>query len=428
MPLRRSLLLAALLSPFLLGGCDTITNLPPKYAQIRFANYAVGVAGYDFLVDGTVLASGVPPETVTSYSELDPVQHSFATRITGTSAELNAANYTLNGDTHYTMVAYGTAGVPSAVVLVDPANGPGSGTFRARVVQFAPDVAALDLYVTDPAADLEGVAPNVSGLAYGGIGDFDNYTAGTFRIRAALSGTKDVIYDSGAVNLPSDANASLIAYSRGSGRLVNLAMVQTTGTAPTTTLESTLARVRALNIGNATGPINVLANQSVLFPGLADGAASLYATLAPAGYDFGVEATSAPGAVLAALRRALVPATDTSLYFQGNPGAQSIVALDDDNTPALTGGGRLRIVNAAGNGATIDVLANDAVIASGVTPTTAPFYVELAVGRYTLTVRDSATLAVLAPSTDYVSATSTVSTLYVAGTTAQTTLVLVLDR
>ncbi len=428
MPLRRSLLLAALLAPLLLGGCDTITNLPPKYAQMRFANYAVGVAGYDFLVDNVALWTGVPPETVTSYNELDPVQHSFATRITGTSEELNAANYTLNGDTYYTMVAYGTAGVPSAFVLVDPANGPGSGTFRARLVQIAPNVAALDLYVTDATADLEGVSPNVSGLAYGSIGAFNNYTAGTFRIRATLSGTKDVIYDSGVVNLPGDANASLIAYSRGSGRLVNLAMLQTTGTAPTTTLESTLARVRALNIGNATGPINVLANQTVLFPGLAYGAASLHSRLAPAGYGFGVEATSAPGAVLAALNRLLVPATDTSLYFQGNPGSQSIVALDDDNTPALNGAGRLRIVNAAGSGATVDVLANDTVIASGVAPTTVPFYVELAIGTYSLTVRDSATGAVLATHPDFVSATSTVSTLYVAGTATMTTLVLVVDR
>lgn len=49
-------------------------------------------------------------------------------------------------------------------------------------------------------------------------------------------------------------------------------------------------------------------------------------------------------------------------------------------------------------------------------------------GTYTLTVRDTATGAVLPAQVSYTSAISTVYTLYVAGTATQATLVLAKDR
>ena len=85
-------------------------------------------------------------------------------------------------------------------------------------------------------------------------------------------------------------------------------------------------------------------------------------------------------------------------------------------------------VNDSGNGATIDVLAGTTVIASGITPTSTPAYLEIAVGTYTLTVRDTATGAVLPAQVSYASAISTVYTLYVTGTATQTILVLTRDR
>jgi hypothetical protein len=69
------------------------------------------------------------------------------------------------------------------------------------------------------------------------------------------------------------------------------------------------------------------------------------------------------------------------------------------------------------------------VLATGITPTTAPFYVDIATGTYTLTVRETANpTVVLATLPDYVSATGTVYSLYIAGTAAQTKLTLIQDR
>ena len=433
MPARRSLLVTALLLPLLLlAGCriETINYFPEKSAQVRFANYVPDAAGMDVLVDTAAFWSGIAPEAVTPYKPLDPVQHTFALRITGTAAQTSSADYSLNGEQNYTLIAYGTAALTSTVMVGDFKDGPGSGNFRARVLSFAPNVAAVDMYLTAPDADIANLSPNANAkaVAYGSVGVLDNYPPGASRIRFTTAGTKTVIYDSGPVTLPGDTNANLVVYSRGSGTLVNLAMLQTTGAATATTLESNAARVRALHLANDTGALNLLANQAVLFPNLGYGVPADYASVANASYDFTAEAVATPGAVLATLGRALAPATDTTLYVRGDPGSQAIVALADDNIPALSGLGRLRIVNVTGNGATIDVLAGTTVIASGITPTSTPAYLDIAVGTYTLTVRDTATGAVLPAQVSYTSAISTVYTLYVAGTATQATLVLAKER
>ena len=68
------------------------------------------------------------------------------------------------------------------------------------------------------------------------------------------------------------------------------------------------------------------------------------------------------------------------------------------------------------------------VLASGITPATPPFYLEIATGTYALTVRDAATGTTLATVDSYDAAAGSVFTLFVAGTPTQTTASLVQDR
>ena len=433
MSLRRCLLLALVASPLLLFGCkiETINYFPDKTAKVRFANLVVGAPNVTGFVDGTVLWPEVAFQGVTAYSTLEPVQHSFALLVAGNSAVSNSTNYTLNGTSNYTLFAYGTPGVPSTAILLEPTNSPGTNTFQTRVLNLAPNTASFDLYVIEPATSILNVSPNVTGLNYGSIGVFLSFGAGTYRIVATETGTKVPIFDAGPVNLPGDTRANLVAYSVGGANLITMALFETTGNATITPLRNLVSRVRAVNIANATGAVDVLANDTTLFRDIAEGKASIPAPVESKNYDFAATAVATPGAVLAKVTQTLAGATDTTLVLEGNPGAQSLVALTDNNTPSLSGAGRMRIVNAdaAGSGATVDVLAGTTVLATGITPTTAPFYVEIANGTYTLTVRETANpTAVLATLPDYVSATGTVYSLYIAGTAAQTKLTLIQDR
>ncbi len=273
MSLRRCLLLALVASPLLLFGCkiETINYFPDKTAKVRFANLVVGAPNVTGFVDGTVLWPEVAFQGVTAYSTLEPVQHSFALLVAGNPAVSNSTNYTLNGTSNYTLFAYGTPGVPSTAILLEPTNSPGTNTFQTRVLNLAPNTGSFDLYVIEPATSILNASPNVTGLNYGSIGVFLSFGAGTYRIVATETGTKVPIFDAGPVNLPGDTRANLVAYSVGGANLITMALFQTTGDAPITPLRNLVSRVRAVNIANATGAVDVLANDSTLFRDIAEG-------------------------------------------------------------------------------------------------------------------------------------------------------------
>ena len=226
MSLRRCLLLALVASPLLLFGCkiETINYFPDKTAKVRFANLVVGAPNVTGFVDGTVLWPEVAFQGVTAYSTLEPVQHSFALLVAGNSAVSNSTNYTLNGTSNYTLFAYGTPGVPSTAILLEPTNSPGTNTFQTRVLNLAPNTGSFDLYVIEPATSILNVSPNVTGLNYGSIGVFLSFGAGTYRIVATETGTKVPIFDAGPVNLPGDTRANLVAYSVGGANLITMAL------------------------------------------------------------------------------------------------------------------------------------------------------------------------------------------------------------
>ena len=435
MSVRRSLLLALFAAPLLLLGCkiETINYFPDKFAKVRFANVIYGAAGVSGYVDGTNFWPDVAFEGVTAYQNFEPVQHSFALLVAGSAGLSSGSNYTLNGNSNYTIFAFGTPGTPTTAALVEPTTAPGNNSFQTRVLNLAPNVAALDVYVLDPGGDILNASPNVSGLAYGSIGVYVDFGAGDYRIVAANTDTKVPIFDSGTVNFPPNTRANLVAYSRGGATLITMALFETTGNATITPLNNLSARVRAVNIGNPpdddANKINVLADQQPLFDAIAYGKGSLPARLDSKTWDFSAEAVATPGAALAKISRPLRSATDTTLYLKGDPGAQALVALDDNNTPSLSNAGRLRIVNGAGNPAAVDVLAGTTVLAAGITPATPPFYLEIATGTYALTVRDTATSTLLATVDDtYTAAAGSVNTLYIAGNATKTTASLVLDR
>lgn len=408
---------------------DTINSFDPVPANVRTINLIYDAATIDVTSNNAVVYAGVTTEQVTAYQQFDAEQRGFALRVNGATTDSGRRDYVLNGDEKYTLVAYGTAALPTTLIVPDLTSDPGSGNFRTRAINTVPTTSALDVYITAPGADIANLAPNISTLSYGSTGVLNTFTAGSYQIRVTNWGTKTIVYDSGTVSLPGGTVSNMLLYTRGSGTLVNVALMETTGSAKTTILENTLARVRAVHVANTTDGIDVYDSGRVgLFANVATRTAAAYITLAPGAHSFTVESHATPGAAIAAADRTLRPATDTTLYVSGDPGAFGATTLDDRNVGALSGQARLRPVNLTADRATIDLLAGDTVVASGVTPTAAPPYGEQPGGTYTLKARNSGTQATIATLDSAVLGATLVYSVYVAGTVAQPTLTLVQDR
>ena len=424
-------LVLAFVAALAFAGCtiDTINSFDPVPANVRAINLIYDAATIDVTSNGDVVFPGVTTEQVTAYREFDAEQRGFALRVNGSTSDAGRRDYVLNGDERYTLVAYGTAAIPTTLIVPDLTSDPGSSNFRTRAINTVPTAAALDIYITAPNADITSLSPNINTLTYGSTGVFNNFTAGSYQIRVTNYGTKTIVYDSGTVSLPGGTVSNMLLYTRGSGTLVNVALMETTGGAKTTILENTLARLRTVHVANTTDGIDVYDSGRVgLFANVATHSAAAYTTLAPGVRSLTVELHAAPGTTIAAVDRTLRPATDTTLYVSGDPGAFGAAALDDSNVSALSGQARLRLVNLTADRTAVDLLAGDTVVASAVTPTAVPAYNEQAGGTYTLKARNTASQATIVTLDNAVLGSTQVYSAYVAGTVAQPTLTLVQDR
>jgi hypothetical protein len=78
-------------------------------------------------------------------------------------------------------------------------------------VHEAPHAGPVDVYVTEPGADLTLTPPVASNVAFGQVLPSVTTNAGTYQVRVTPTGTKDVVIDSGALTLESGQVRTVIA-------------------------------------------------------------------------------------------------------------------------------------------------------------------------------------------------------------------------
>lgn len=117
---------------------------------------------------------------------------------------------TLVEDERLSFLIVGEADAFESMILDDDTTLPGEGMFRARIVHASPNAGAVDVYITEPGADLSEAVAVLEGAEYGDVGTPSEMDAGSYQVRIVASGTEDVIVDLGAVDLPADGIRSII--------------------------------------------------------------------------------------------------------------------------------------------------------------------------------------------------------------------------
>ncbi|MCC7326249.1 MAG: DUF4397 domain-containing protein [Burkholderiales bacterium] len=397
MLLRRTLLVTiALAFTLVVSGCkiNSINSFPPHPASIRVINLMPDAPSLDVQVAGTPAFTGVAYESWTGVQSFDNVTTSFSVNLTGSSSTLISFSYPLAGEQPYVLVLYGTTAYPRASLLAEVAEPPTNGNIQLSVFNGSINSTGFDVYVTAPGVDISTLSPNFYNVTYGGITLNLALPPGTYQVRATTQGTKTVIYDSGGSAQTPNIALLYIYYSRGSGTLLNAAVLQSQG--PGQLVNTLFARIKAMNGALAVGSVNqqlesIPANLDIGF-----GTASSY-FLGPQGdLNVNYEATATPGATLAAVNATLPVATDSSSFIAGPPGAQQAFVLADDNLPPTPGNTRLRIVNTAWNSNPVNVTFGTSEVATALAYPNASAYAQVAIGTATITFTDATTGEVVA--------------------------------
>jgi hypothetical protein len=390
MNIRRALYALLCLGAAVLAGCNTGNGVGalPINTTVRVVNLVPNAPPITFSVDGTPLVTGLAFEQQTLYLDTSEGSHEFTVTDGGNSTLVDVTETLTNGQAN-TFVVFGPQDAASSQLLVDtpitiPQNGttvtlPQGGTFAVRLTNLAEGVGAVDMYLTAPGADLAFTAPTIIGVAVGVITAYVPVTTGSYEVRFALNGTKNVIFDTGTVVPFGDQSiVEAVTYSKGSSKLVGLDILTVNTTQGAAQIyQNLLAQFKLVNASSVGPPLNVLVDGALILTNVPFAGVSNYVKTLAKTQTLSIESTATPGASLLTFTADFSPATDSSIVVSGPAGALQELVLTDNNMPSPTGRARVRFVNASPGLPSLDVYVNFVPTFADVLSNTASAYTEL---------------------------------------------------
>jgi hypothetical protein len=367
--------LAALcMASLVLTGCSK-SGSGNGNAQLRILNAFSEATALNVSVASTSVVSGLPFQGLTQYASISSGTPLITVGVSGASTTLINTMYNVSSGTNYTYVVFGSLTGVSAILGNDAFSDPGNGFFAMRVTNAAPGSGAVDVYLTAPGADLASSAPSLSNISYGVTSVFSPIAIGTsFEIRVTTTGTKDILFDSTPKTFAEHSATDLVVFSKGSGKLVNVALLNHDSAGTGAIVDNLLTQYKLVNASLVPSALNIFVDGTLQLSNIPYTGVSNYQKTSAGTHSFRIEATSTPGASLLALSQTLAPATDTSIALSGTAGALAALVLQDDNIPPPSGTAGVRVVNEAAAGTAFDVFVNFSKQVSGLAVNSASPY------------------------------------------------------
>ncbi|NKF51312.1 DUF4397 domain-containing protein [Shewanella sp. WXL01] len=196
-----------------LAGCsdddnDVITieqDEPQTMAYVRVIHASSDAPKVNVNVNGSQLLTDVDYAMSSGLIQVDTASYDIdvdAILADGTTATVLETNLSTEADMEYTAVAVGSVAEETLALklIANPMAAIASGYARVQVLHAAADVGLVDIYVTEPGADIDMMSPTLS-ANYMDNSEQLELATGDYQIRITASGMKDVVYDSGTITL-----------------------------------------------------------------------------------------------------------------------------------------------------------------------------------------------------------------------------------
>jgi hypothetical protein len=334
----------------------------------------------------------------------------------------------LAADSRVTVFAIGDVAEIAPYVIVDSSPDVPADEVRVRVLHAAPDAGQVEVFVTNPDANI--VSPAGTDTVISAVFDFGQeltsnalqVPAGDYRVRVTRPGAPGaVLFDSGLLPLPGGANLVIAAVPNTTAGLVRnapspITLVASTGAGLLEIVnDGTPATVRVVHASSNTPPVDVVVGGSVAIPGLtylaSFGGEAVTAALPEGDYVFDVavspynpgdafplseEETLVAGEAKSVL--AIGSLDGTSATQPGDFPLKTVVL--DDQTRSIATAAQVRIIHASVLAGAVDIYVqpgNTLLMGEDIADGTAAFlenvpyeavtpYVQLAEGSYDIAV------------------------------------------
>jgi hypothetical protein len=373
---RRAVMFVLFLVSIALAGCGSKGGGGGN-ARIRVLNGIPDANSISLTLDTTPVVSGLAFEQTTQYNGVDSGSREFKVSANGGASNVIDTTLNLSGS-DYTYVVYGPVSAAVGSLFVDSGfSKPNSGNFAVRFINAAAGVGNIDLYLTAPGVDINSTSATVPNVGYGGGSAFTSVPTGTYEIRVTAANTKQVIFDTGAQAFSEQQFYNIVALTKGSAQLVDVAVLNIDDNGTGSVKQNLLAEFKVVNASSVTSPLNVAVDGALTLSNVPFTGVSNYTITTAGSHTFTVQSTATPGANILTLVDTLNPATDQSLVLTGAAGGLSALVLNDNNLPPAVGHARLRFVNASSEFPSLDVFVNFAKQVSNLTINSASGYIDV---------------------------------------------------
>jgi hypothetical protein len=394
-------LLLAAASAALLSACGSDNDGPKPQTNLRVVHASADAPKVDVTVGGTKVLSGVAYKDASSFISTDAgAREVIVTPEGATTPQVIKATLNLAEGGYTTVIAVGKLGNNSIepLVIAEDGTAPASGKLKIRAGHAAPDVPAVDIYVTTPTADIATATPTVPNAAYKAVSGVLSIDGGDYRIRATLAGTKTVAYDSGKVTLAAGSDLVALAVPASSGNSPVSLLVLTRGTPNKLEIADATAQVRVMHASPDAPAVDVLVDGAKALANVPFPADSGYVSLLSGQRNFKVNAAGTATTVID-VSPTLTAGKSYSVFAVGFLAGIQPLLLEDNRTPTA-GKARIRVIHGSPDAPAVDVLANDAKVLSNVPFKAASDYLTVDPGNYVfkLNLAGTTTTAYTTPS------------------------------
>ena len=201
-----------------LSGCGDSDNDddPVNQGSIRILHTSPDAPPVNIKLDGTVAISDLDYTESSGYVSVDAGTYDIAVDgiIPGGNLEvISVPGFTVAANDRTTVIAADVVASITPLVVSDSNATPAADEVALRVVHASPAaaaiVAAVDVYVTSPGDNINAASPSLS-FAFKEDVDAGALPAGLVQIRATAKGSKEVVFDSGPVDLTPFAGSKLL--------------------------------------------------------------------------------------------------------------------------------------------------------------------------------------------------------------------------
>lgn len=209
----RTLGLFLLAAAALSAACSDSTDSSKGEGRLRIVHVSPDAPDLSLVVDGDTVVSNMAYLGASDYFDVPEGGHAIQVADASSGTTLIDQDLTVADQTDYTMLVGDTLAGIKALVLTDDNSSPAAGTGRVRAVNAAPGAPkeGVDVYVTEPDADLTLTSPGASRVTFGQVLPYVGADAGTYQIRVTRVGSKDVLIDSGPLTVETFQVRTVIA-------------------------------------------------------------------------------------------------------------------------------------------------------------------------------------------------------------------------